>query len=208
MKLRDDQRIWVRPLPGLGDPEGKGRVLRLLSHLYGHPLANAAFQERWVELMVEFGMHVVDGHNGTGFSYEAADVKLLVARVVDDSVVAYSSDAILEKLVTFLESKLPITVTPLEHVCGLRVTRNPDGSTCVDQAEYIEKKAKAFGCDGPGRFFKTPMAPGFKPGPRPEIADSSKVTLARELMGSLIQLCYTHSARMQICLLETFVGCH
>ena len=71
-------------------------------------------------------------------------------------------------------------------MCGLRVTRDPDGSTYVDQAEYIEKKAKAFGCDGPGRFFKTPMAPGFKPGPRPEVADSSKVTLARELMGSLI----------------------
>lgn len=29
------------PLPGLGDPEGKKRVLRLVNHLYGHPLANA-----------------------------------------------------------------------------------------------------------------------------------------------------------------------
>jgi hypothetical protein len=183
--LRPDQRIWIRPLPGLGDPENKGRVLRLVHHLYGHPLANAAWQERWVELMEEFGFTVVDT-NRTVFSFKEGDDCLLVATIVDDSVVAYSSTAIFEKFKDFIEGKLPITVTPLEHVAGMRVTRNPDGSVSVDQQEYIEKKAALFGCDSDrGKKPTTPMCDKFRLDERPEVPDPERVTLARELVGSL-----------------------
>ena len=68
VKLRADQRIWVKPLPGLKDPLGLGRVFRLIHHLYGHPLANAAFQDLWITLMKEFGFTSVDEF-GTVFSY-------------------------------------------------------------------------------------------------------------------------------------------
>jgi hypothetical protein len=111
---------------------------------------------------------------------------MLVATVVDDSVVAYSHPEIFEELTTFLESRLPITVTDLEHVVGLRVTKSTDGSISVDQQEYIEKKAAVFGVDKDVTKCKTPMAVGHMLGPRPETPNKGHVKLARELMGSLI----------------------
>ena len=184
--LKDDQRIWIKPLPGLGDPEGKGRVLRLVHHLYGHPLANAAWQARWVELMQEFGFTVVDS-NGTVFSYKKGKEKLLVATVVDDSIIAYSSPSIFKEFRDFIEGKLPIAVSELQHVAGMRVTRNDDGSVSVDQQEYIEKKAAHFGCNGcVGKWPKTPMCDKFRLGDRPEVVDQKRVALAREIVGSLI----------------------
>ena len=185
VKLRQDQKIWIRPLPGLGDPRGEGRSLHLLHHLYGHPLANAAFQDRWVEIMVEFGFKIVD-RNRTVFSYESASgERLLVATVVDDSIVAYNRMSVFRKFEKFLEARLPITVTPLEHMCGLKVVRKDDGSIEVDQQEYIEKKAAVYECMS-GKWFQTPIESNFVLGPRPDVADKKLVDLARELMGSLI----------------------
>ena len=59
VKLPDGEVIYLRPLPGLGDPEGKGRVLKLLHHLYGHPLANAAWAKKWLQIVTKFGFEVV-----------------------------------------------------------------------------------------------------------------------------------------------------
>jgi hypothetical protein len=110
---------------------------------------------------------------------------MIVATVVDDSVVAYSHESLFTKFRTFVEERLPITVTPLEHVAGMRVKQNPDGSISVDQQEYIEKKAEAFGCKG-GRRCNTPMCESFKLGSRPSIVDAGRVKYARQLMGTLI----------------------
>jgi len=101
VKLRDDERIWIKPLPGLGDPERKGRVLRLVNHLYGHPLANAAFQERWVQLMKEYGFTVIDAAK-TVFAYERGKYRLLVATVVDDSIVAFNNRRLYNAFKEFL----------------------------------------------------------------------------------------------------------
>lgn len=185
VKLRSDQRIWIKPLPGLGDPAKEGRVLRLLHHLYGHPLANAAFQELWVSIMQEFGFVVVDSAK-TVFSYEKDGKRMFVATVVDDSVVAYSDDTLYEEFKNYLRSRVPISESPLDTICGMRVVRNADGSTSIDQQEYIEKKAKAFNCEVQGTPFKSPMASDFKLGVRPEVPDKELVSYARELMGSLI----------------------
>ena len=162
VKLQADQRIWVKPLPGLGDPTGAGRVFRLIHHLYGHPLANAAFQNLWVKLMKEFGFKQVD-ESGTVFSHEHGKERLLVATVVDDSIVAYLGKALFKKYCDFLESKLPIQVAPLEHVCGMRLQKLEDGSYRVDQTEYIIKKAKLFQCDGAQlKKYSTPMESTFE----------------------------------------------
>jgi hypothetical protein len=40
--LPDGEDIYLRPLPSLKGPEGEGRVLKLLHHLYVNPFANAA----------------------------------------------------------------------------------------------------------------------------------------------------------------------
>ena len=185
VKLKDDERIWVRPLPGLGDPKRDGRVLRLIHHLYGHPLANAAFQDLWVSVMKEFGFTVVDASD-TVFSFERGDQRMLVATVVDDSLVAYSHEALFREFTDFLEKKFPVAVSPVETICGMTVKRHADGSITVNQQEYIEKKALAFDCTWSGRSVFTPMSDTFVLGPRPEVADKKLVSLARELMGSLI----------------------
>ena len=186
VKLQPDQKIWVKPLPGMGDPTGEKRVYRLVNHLYGHPLANAAFQNLWVALVQEFGFAKVD-ESGTVFSYVQGEDRMLVATVVDDSIVAYTSDAVFQRFCQFLETKLPIQVAPLEHVCGMRIRRLDNGSMTVDQTEYIEKKAAQFKCDDPKMTrYTTPMSANFQFVPRPEVVDVKLVAKARELMGSLI----------------------
>jgi hypothetical protein len=136
--------------------------------------------------MEEFGFKVVDSAK-TVFSYEEDGERMLVATVVDDSVVAYSDQRLYDKFKSFLEKKLPIAECELETICGMRVLRHDDGAISVDQKEYIEKKAKAFKCDdGRGRDVCSPMNNVFKFGPRPEVADQKLISYARELMGSLI----------------------
>jgi hypothetical protein len=149
-------------------------------------MANAAWQERWVQLMQEFGFTIVDT-NGTVFSYQEGKERLLVATVVDDSIIAYSSPSIFKKFRDFIEGKLPIAVSSLKHVAGMRVTRNDDGSVSVDQEEYIEKKAVLFGCNTcSGKWPKTPMCDKFRLGARPDVVNLKHVSRARELVGSLI----------------------
>ena len=186
VKLPDGVNIYLRPLPGLGDPEGKGRVLKLLHHLYGHPLANAAWAQRWIELVTQFGFTVVD-RQGTVFSYRNGDDVMLMATVVDDSVVAFNNDAVFDKFVKHLLESVPITVTELEHICGLRVTRDVEhGVTYVDQAEYIEKKAAMYGVNGEGFVYTTPMETNFKLDDRPAKVDQERVSESRSIVGALI----------------------
>ena len=186
VKLQEGETIYLRPLPALGDPEGKGRVLKLLHHLYGHPLANAAWSKMWLQIVTKFGFKVVD-RQGTVFSYRDGDKIMLMATVVDDSVVAFNDKRLFKKFIKFVKNHVPIAVTDLQHICGLRVTRDMvNGVTKVDQSEYIEKKAKLFGIKGEGYVYNTPMECEFKLGERPAKADPKLVTEARSLNGSLI----------------------
>ncbi len=157
VKLPEGECIYLRPLPGLSDPEGRGRVLRLLHHLYGHPLANAAWAKLWLQIVTSFGFKVVD-RQGTVFSYRDGEKTMLMATIVDDSVVAFNDDLLFEKFVAHVMSRAPVAVTDLEHICGLRVRRDLSlGVTYVDQTEYIENKAAVFGITGNGYVFNTPM---------------------------------------------------
>ena len=82
--------------------------------------------------MREFGFTCVDSA-GTVFSFEQRGSRLLIATVVDDSIVAYLGEALLKLFCDFLESKLPIQVAPVEYVCGMRIRKQADGSYTVDQ---------------------------------------------------------------------------
>jgi hypothetical protein len=186
VKLDDGTVIYVRPLPGLGDPEGLGRVLRLVNHLYGHPLANAAWAKYWVNIVTGFGFQIVD-RLGTVFAYKRDDGYMLCATIVDDSAIAYDNDELFARFETYVAERVPITVTEMEHICGLRVRRDlVTGKTMVDQTEYILRKAKTFDIDAGGRHHKTPMDSDFKVGPRPDVPDENLVSTARKLLGSLI----------------------
>ena len=125
---------------------------------------------------------------GTVFSFEQRGSRLLVATVVDDSIVAYLGEALLKLFCDFLESKLPIQVAPVEYVCGMRIRKQADGSYTVDQTEYITKKAIRYECDGVKmRRHSTPMDSNFEiESPRPTEVDTQLVSVARELVGSLI----------------------
>ena len=186
VKLPEGQHIWVQPLPGIKDPEGKGRVIRLDHHIYCHPLANAAWAKKWTEILTEYGFTAVD-REGTVFVYDNENDKIIVSTVVDDSVVAYDNEAKFNDFLKHVKRHVPIDVADLEHICGLRVTRDlRNGTISVDQTEYIEQKASQFGITEGGHVYKTPMETDFKLGERPATADVGLVKLARSLNGSLI----------------------
>jgi hypothetical protein len=149
-------------------------------------LANAAWAKKWLEIVVKFGFKVVD-RQGTVFSYRRGDDVMLMATIVDDSVVAYNNDKLFDKFIEHVMREVPITVSELEHICGMRVSYDREkGVTCVDQTEYIEKKAAVFGIKEEGCVYSTPMDQNFKFSERPETADPALVELARSLCGSLI----------------------
>ena len=186
VKLPEGEAIYLRPLPGISDPEGKGRVLKLLHHLYGHPLANAAWSKKWLEIVTKFGFKVVD-RQGTVFAYKKDGKTMLMATIVDDSVLAYDDVSVYEAFIKHVEREVPIVVSELEHICGLRVKRDIErGITYVDQQEYIERKAAVFGITDNGYVYNTPMECNFKLGDRPEKADPELVKEARSIVGSLI----------------------
>ena len=137
--------------------------------------------------MEEFGFKVVNAAK-TVFSYELGSKRILVATVVDDSVVAYSNVELYNKYREFLLRNLPITECPLDTICGMRITPNADSSILINQQEYIEKKADAFHQNGTkGSWIMSPMSAQFKLDDlRPETPDSNRVSYAQELMGSLI----------------------
>ena len=186
VKLPEGESIYLRPLPGLGDPEGKGRVLKLLHHLYGHPLANAAWSKKWLEIVAKFGFQVVDWQ-GTVFVYRQDDKIMLMATIVDDSVIAFNDDSLFERFIAHVKREVPITVSELEHICGMRVKYDMEkGVTTVDQTEYIQKKADVYGIKDEGYVYNTPMDCNFKLGERPKEVDHKLVQDARSLCGSLI----------------------
>jgi hypothetical protein len=117
--LPDGEEFYLRPLPGLKDPEGKGRVLKLLHHLYGHPLANAAWAKMWLDIVTKFGFKVVD-RQGTVFAYKKDSKTMLMATVVDDSVIAYNNDVLFDEFIEHVKCEVPIDVSELEHICGMR----------------------------------------------------------------------------------------
>jgi hypothetical protein len=109
----------LRPIPG----EGKGRVLKLLHHLYGHPVAaNAAQAKMWLDIVSKFGFEVVD-LQGTMFVYKKDGKTMCMTTVVDDSVIANNNDALFDGFIAHFTVKceVPIDVSELEHNCGMRV---------------------------------------------------------------------------------------
>ncbi len=191
VKLPDGEEIYLQPLPGMNDAKNRGRVLKLLHHLYGHhlyghPLANAAWSKMWLDIVTKFGFKVVD-RQGTVFSYRHEGTVMLMATVVDDSVIAFNDESVFNKFIEHVQREVPIAVTDLEYICGLRVKCDAaSGVTTVDQTEYIENKAALFGIKGEGFVYNTPMEQGFKFSDRPESVNPEFVAEARSLNGSLI----------------------
>ena len=186
VKLPEGEEIYLRPLPGMNDAENKGKVLKLLHHLYGHPLANAAWSKMWLDIVTKFGFKVVD-RQGTVFSYRHEGKVMLMATVVDDSVIAFNDESVFDKFIEHVKREVPIAVTDLKYICGLCVKCDAvSGVTTVDQTEYIEKKAALLGVKGEGFVYNTPMEQSFKFGDRPAVVNPELVAEARSLNGSLI----------------------
>jgi hypothetical protein len=141
--------------------------------------------------MTEYGFTVIDAVK-TVFAYERGQHHLLVATVVDDSIVAFNNKRLYNEFKEFLMRNLPITECPLDTICGMRVIRNADASISIDQQEYIEKKASMYGCDTEGSKIWSPMCTQFKLDSRPEMPDPKMISYAREIMGSLIFATLTH----------------
>ncbi len=113
---------------------------------------------------------------------------MLIATVVDDSVVAFNDDLLFEAFVAHLEREVPVTVSDLGYICGLHVRRDlGNGVTCVDQTEYIENKAALFCVTDKGYVYTTPMENNFRLSETwPKAANPALVSKARSLVGSLI----------------------
>ena len=76
----------------------------------GHALANAAFQEQWINVMKEFGCKVDSGSDtvaskGMVFCYQQGNSHLLSATVEDDYVVMYNNDGVFKWFCDFLEER-------------------------------------------------------------------------------------------------------
>ena len=96
------------------------------------------WMEMWVSLVLGFGFVVADRAR-TLFSYQKDGYHMIMATIVDDSVVAYNDVTIFDKFTAYLRTKIPIAVQELAHICGLRVSRDlASGTLTVDQQEYIK----------------------------------------------------------------------
>mmetsp|Transcript_9686 Transcript_9686/g.18808 ORF Transcript_9686/g.18808 Transcript_9686/m.18808 type:complete len:1192 (+) Transcript_9686:600-4175(+) len=195
--VEEGVEIFIKPLPGLEKTDDSNAVIQLINHLYGHPLANAAWSAHWTKLMRDFGFKIVD-RDECVFRYESDRGTIIVATVVDDSVCAYDNEELFQEFVSFIKKGLPlmkepVTVTELEMVCGVALDYDEKAGTLkCSQTGMIEKVVAKYGIDLGGKVVESPMASDYVASKeRPEVPDEERVSLARSLVGSLIYLTIT-----------------
>ena len=159
--------IYVRPPPGQERP---GYVWRLKKALYGLKQASRLFQKHFSQILTkDLGMtrlkedasiYVMTRRRANGRL-----VRLFACVYVDDIVVAYGDQEILDEFRSGLTSKIGIKdIGPLKYCLGMHVQQHPTNYTVsITQTGFIQDLLDRTGLGGDDvRKRKTPAPPGEK----------------------------------------------
>lgn len=188
---------YALPLPGMEDPTGKHKYIKLLKAIYGEPDAGNAY----------FGFHI-DTHLGYGFQKLTRDGTLLIYRttatvngkveksililvtIVDDSILGYQHKDVAEKYFDYLRTKAKIVVSyaPRQFV-GLEIDYNQDQRVMrIGQQAYTHKIAQKFGVNKEDPVVTSPWLENADISLAEEEPDPDYVTKIRSMIGAVMWL--------------------
>lgn len=187
---------YVLPLPGMEDPTGKHKYIKLLKAIYGEPDAGNAY----------FGFHI-DTHLGYGFKKLTRDGTLLMYRttvavngkeersililvtIVNDSILGYQHKEVAEKYFDYLRTKAKIVVSysPKQFV-GLEIDYDQNQRVMrIAQQAYTHKIAQKFGINKEDTTVSQWLE-GADISLAEEEADPEYVTKIRSMIGAVMWL--------------------
>jgi hypothetical protein len=146
------EAIYVHPPPGY---ERKQKVWRLRKALYGLKQASHLFQKHFDRILrTKLGMtrltsdksiYILTRTRGNG-----KPVRLIACVYVDDIVVAYEDDAILQEFKSGLENEIGIKdIGPLKYCLGMHVVQDPiTYSVTITQTGFIQDLLDRTGLGG------------------------------------------------------------
>jgi len=179
--------------PDRWDKDGKERFLLAKRAIYGDVESNAAFHRLWRGILVDFGFVVIDAA-GCFFMFVEADVLILVASVVDDSLIGHNSEEYYKRFVDYVNSRIKIDEGPLKKFVGLEIDYDREaGIMEIRQQDYIELIAQRFGITKEDSI-DVPIPPGtvISKADCPTNIDQERSTLGRSMVGSAAYAQATH----------------
>lgn len=168
-------------------PEGfegeKGKVCRLIKSLYGLKQAPRCWNKRFGNFLAKESFKTSEADSCL-FVYEENGEKMLLTMYVDDGLIAYSNDKILERFLDKLKKEFKIVSKEADYYLGLEIKRTIDGIT-INQKGYAEKMLKKFGFDQ-SKPISTPMLKGSNV--EQSRLEPEKEFPYRQIVGSLMYL--------------------
>jgi hypothetical protein len=175
------------------DKDGNERFLLAKRAIYGDVESNAAFHRLWRGILEDFGFRTIDAA-GCFFMYTQDNVLILVASVVDDSLIGHNSEEHYQRFIDYINSRIKIDEGPLKKFVGLEIDYDREAGVMeIRQADYIELIAQRFGItkeDGTD----VPIPPGtvISKADCPDHINQERSTLGRSMVGSSAYAQATH----------------
>ena len=162
--------------------------------VYGDPESNMAFHRLWRSILQDFGFIEIDAA-GCFFMHANNDVLILIATVVDDSLIGHNSENHYQRLIQHINSRIKIDEGPLKKFCGLEIDYDQEAGVMEirQRQAYIELIAQRFGIVKEDAT-DVPIPPGtiISKSDCPEHANQDRTTLARSMIGSAAYAQLTH----------------
>jgi hypothetical protein len=186
--------VYARPLPGMEDPTGTHKYIKILKAVYGEHAAGRAFFGFHIDVHTQYGFEKV-ARDGTILMYRTTVMKqgeevesvLLLVTIVDDSILGYEHREVADKYFEYLQSKEKIVVsyTPKVFV-GLEIDYDREQRVMkLGQADYLHKVAQKYGINKEDPTVASPWKPGVELQLAEGEADPELVTMARSIIGAI-----------------------
>ena len=179
--------------PERWDKDGNERFLLAKRAIYGDVESNAAFHRLWRGILEDFGFTTIDAA-GCFFMFTEGDVLILVASVVDDSLIGHNSEAYYKKFVDYVNSRIKIDEGPLKKFVGLEIDYDREaGIMKIRQQDYIELIAQRFGITKEDATdVPIPTGSVISKADCPDHVNQERSTLGRSMVGSTAYAQATH----------------
>ena len=139
-----DIDVYMEQPPGY--KEGKDVVLKLEKCLYGLKQAPRQWHHKLTDYLRSLGFKpsLADPSLWSGSPFGS---KVLIAIVVDDTLLACKSKGELDRVIKSILDRFEGTTGPAEWYCGMKLNWQPDGSLILTQKSHIEKILKTHGLE-------------------------------------------------------------
>jgi hypothetical protein len=149
------EEIYMQRPEGFEGEEGK--VCKLIKSLYGLKQAPRCWSERFGDFVKKEGFKMSKA-DPCLFTYEENGKKMLFTMYVDDGLIAYSDQKVLDWFLNKLRQEFKIVSKEANYYLGLEIKKTNDGTT-ITRKGYAEKMLSKFGFND-SRPVCTPMLKG------------------------------------------------